>query len=147
MAITSIPQLVPLLPLSLPSSKQLLIFYQGIFCSFGDPSSVLSPYTHLIRVGGCDFDLEKLCLLEELALDICQKRINCSEVGKEGGGDQRRRARRRKVKTSAVSNLLVGYCCHQLDYEHFSTLPSTALYGCHNLLLLFHCCYVRLGLE
>lgn len=52
----------------------------GIFCSFGDPNTLLSPYTHLIRVGGSDFDLEKLCLLEELALDISQKRLNCTEV-------------------------------------------------------------------
>eukprot|EP00026_Physarum_polycephalum_P010021 Phypoly_transcript_10165.p1 GENE.Phypoly_transcript_10165~~Phypoly_transcript_10165.p1 ORF type:complete len:380 (+),score=30.59 Phypoly_transcript_10165:139-1278(+) len=51
----------------------------GIFCSFGDPDTVLSPYTHLIRIGGADFDLEKLCLLEELAQYVSKKRVTCEE--------------------------------------------------------------------
>lgn len=51
----------------------------GIFCSYWSPATGVAPTSHFVRMGGYDFDLERIVILEELALDISKRQISISE--------------------------------------------------------------------
>eukprot|EP01132_Coremiostelium_polycephalum_P003837 gene3837-4780_t len=51
----------------------------GIFFSFGSPHTILSPYTHLLRITSTDYNMGRLIQLEELADEVIYGRIDCGE--------------------------------------------------------------------
>ncbi|KYQ90471.1 hypothetical protein DLAC_09094 [Tieghemostelium lacteum] len=51
----------------------------GIFFSFGSPHTILSPYTHFLRINSLDYNMNRLVLLEELADLVIFGKIDCAE--------------------------------------------------------------------
>eukprot|EP01133_Synstelium_polycarpum_P004086 gene4086-4764_t len=52
----------------------------GIFFSFGSPHTILSPYTHLLRIQSTDYNMERLVKLEELADEVIYGKKTCQEA-------------------------------------------------------------------
>ncbi|GAM22848.1 hypothetical protein SAMD00019534_060230 [Acytostelium subglobosum LB1] len=52
----------------------------GIFFSFGSPHSILSPYTHLLRIQSMDYNMYRLTKLEELADEVIYAKKNCQDA-------------------------------------------------------------------
>jgi len=51
----------------------------GIFFSFGSPHTILSPYTHFLRIHSTDYNMNRLIELELLADDVIYGKVNCVE--------------------------------------------------------------------
>ncbi|EGC32868.1 hypothetical protein DICPUDRAFT_98748 [Dictyostelium purpureum] len=51
----------------------------GIFFSFGSPHTILSPYTHFLRIHSTDYNMNRLILLEELADQVIYGHMNCAD--------------------------------------------------------------------
>ncbi|EFA83350.1 hypothetical protein PPL_04143 [Heterostelium album PN500] len=49
----------------------------GIFFSFGSPHTILSPYTHLLRIQSTDYNMERLVRLEALADEVIYGKKSC----------------------------------------------------------------------
>jgi hypothetical protein len=60
----------------------------GIFCSFNHPKPVFARHKHtymqLVRLSMVDWDMERLCFLEELCDDVITSRLHVSQVGRVG---------------------------------------------------------------
>ncbi|EGC31580.1 hypothetical protein DICPUDRAFT_99176 [Dictyostelium purpureum] len=51
----------------------------GIFFSFGSPHSILSPYTHFLRINSTSYNMERMIQLEDLADEIIYGKANCND--------------------------------------------------------------------
>ncbi|KAF2072874.1 hypothetical protein CYY_005822 [Polysphondylium violaceum] len=51
----------------------------GIFFSFGSPHTILSPYTHFLRIHSTDYNMNRLIELELLADDVIYGKVNCTD--------------------------------------------------------------------
>ncbi|KAN0000118.1 hypothetical protein ACTFIZ_008554 [Dictyostelium cf. discoideum] len=52
----------------------------GIFFSFGSPHSILSPYTHFLRINSTDYNMERMVRLERLADKVIYGEVSCVEA-------------------------------------------------------------------